>query len=537
MRVGKGCERCRYRHIRCVIPPGALSCASCERQGRVCQLDPPFHFKTVHRVYQKSNGTSARFDLEWDEDQVWIDTSQPVTFVLEGWDNVEGEGPGEQLVPENPTVTTRRPLSPDFPWEPHRDGLPDSLDVENATPQPAQSLFSELAPQQQIARSYAISPPTMGGPPALSLREASLMRHFIQRIAPWADVCDPQCHFSTEVPRRALQVPMLLKAVMALAARHDAILNNQSDWEASAYHGHCLELLIPALDWPEQTYDENLLVTVVLLRIYEELENTTDPQFHLLGSNRLINLMSRSASSGGLAEAVSWQFLRQAIYASVVQYQPLQLDLQNYEQSSMFQRTDDAAFANRVIFHCADILRICRNVPQEPVDEDARLQVVHAVDEWHRVKPTSWQPLRYQPADATVNRPFPEIWMMSAPVVVGMQYYHAACIFLTFSEGCSRPMSDYQMARSRRMSERTIASHIVSVIGLSQSNESVQNAYFMACHLLHRFGYCLKNRAEQQGSMEFLSRVEEVMGWRTSWIKRELERQWAELSQVDSPDG
>lgn len=265
---------------------------------------------------------------------------------------------------------------------------------------------------------------------------------------------------------------MVLKAVMALAARHDAILNNKSDWEASVYHGQCLELLIPALDQPGQAYDENLLVTVVLLRIYEELENTTDQKFHLLGSNRLINLMSRSASSGGLAEAVSWQFLRQAIYASVVQYQPLQLELENYERSSMFQRTDDAAFANMVIFHCADILRICRNVPQEPVDEDARLEVARAVDEWYRAKPITWQPLRYQPADVALNRPFPEIWMMSAPagmcslkvplrlsgllilcLVVGMQYYHTACIFLTFSEGCSRPMSDYQMAHSRRMSE------------------------------------------------------------------------------------
>jgi hypothetical protein len=80
MRVGKGCERCRYRHIRCVIPPGASSCAPCARQGRVCQLDPPFHFKTVRHVYQKSSGTSARFDLEWNEDQVWVDTAQPGKF-------------------------------------------------------------------------------------------------------------------------------------------------------------------------------------------------------------------------------------------------------------------------------------------------------------------------------------------------------------------------------------------------------------------------------------------------------------------------
>jgi len=77
MRVGKGCERCRHRHIRCVVSPGASACASCTRLGRVCHLDPRFRFKTVHHVYQKSNGTAARYDLVWDDEQVWVDVEQP----------------------------------------------------------------------------------------------------------------------------------------------------------------------------------------------------------------------------------------------------------------------------------------------------------------------------------------------------------------------------------------------------------------------------------------------------------------------------
>jgi hypothetical protein len=212
-----------------------------------------------------------------------------------------------------------------------------------------------------------------------------------------------------------MEVPMVLRAVLALAARHDAILNNASDWEASSYHGQCLELLITALDRPEHTYDENLLVTVVILRIYEELENNTDERFHLLGSNRLINLMSRSASSGGMAEAVSWQFLRQAIYASVVQYQHFQLDLRNYERSSMFERDDDAAFANMIIYHCAHIIQLCRNFPEQTVEESDWHRVAGAVDDWHAKRPITWQPFRYQAPDVAVGRPFPEIWMMSAP--------------------------------------------------------------------------------------------------------------------------
>jgi hypothetical protein len=47
-------------------------------------------------------------------------------------------------------------------------------------------------------------------------------------------------------------------------------------------------------------------------------------------------------------------------------------------------------------------------------------------------------------------------------------------------------------------------------------------------------GYCLRNSVEQQGSLRFLSQVERVLGWRTSWIIQELEHQWAELAAFDS---
>lgn len=208
---------------------------------------------------------------------------------------------------------------------------------------------------------------------------------------------------------------MVLQAILALSARHDAILTNDSDWEASDYHGKCLKLLIAALDQAETNCDENMLITVVILRIYEELETNTDQQYHLLGSNRLVNLMARSASSGGVAEAVSWQFLRQAIYASVVQYQPLQLDMQNYERSSMFHRHDDAACANRIIYHCARILQVCCDAPGHIVAQDTWRQISDSVNEWNQTKSTTWQPIRYQASSVADGRPFPVIWMISPP--------------------------------------------------------------------------------------------------------------------------
>jgi hypothetical protein len=274
---------------------------------------------------------------------------------------------------------------------------------------------------------------------------------------------------------------MLLKALLALAARHDAILTNRSDCEASAFHGECLELLIVALNQPQEKYNENLLITVVVLRFYEELERITDRKCHLLGSNRLLNLMSQSASSGGLAEAVSWQFLRQAIYSSIVQNEPMQLDLRNYERSSVFHRDDDAAHANAIIYLCACIIQQCCNAPGYAIDRKSWQRLADYVEEWHRNKPRTWQPLRYEAPDLSADRPFPELWIMSPPaglslfqfswfranffLVVGLQYYHASKIFLTLSDAPSQQMTDYEMSRARFIAEVCFSYHLVMFHG------------------------------------------------------------------------
>lgn len=492
MRIGRGCERCRVRHIRCTTRAGASACNACTRLGRVCRLDPPFRFKAVRHVYQKSNGIASKFELAWDPRQTWVDLPQSCTlehtllvvlqslgmligcivkFVQESSDDSDG-GNTTDAQPDIQESHDHNQAASD---EVQRD-ISDQISIFNHLPFP-EVLYSQdenIRPPHVdsssppagspvfedppiVASSSGLSPsllnivsplasastwtssasplssvsPRPSSSPPLSSREAHLLRLFIQKIAPWvsffiadknsgliryqADICDLRSHFSTEVPRRALQFPMVLKAVLCLAARHDAIMSNASDWEASEYHGQCLELLIAALALPEETYDDNLLITVVTLRIYEELECATDEKCHWVGSNRLLNTMSKSASSGGLAEAVSWQFLRQAIYASLVQHQPMHLDLANYELSSVFQRRDDASYANIIIFLCAKIIKSCWGSHYSFVDEGEWQHLSESVEQWHRARPISWQPLQYKDSDPAENRPFPELWMMSPP--------------------------------------------------------------------------------------------------------------------------
>ncbi|KAL4814982.1 hypothetical protein BDW67DRAFT_80946 [Aspergillus spinulosporus] len=557
MRIGRGCERCRLRHIKCTIGEGASSCNECSRLSRACRLDPPFRFKTVRHVYQKCQGSSSKFELAWSSRQPWVKVPQSLMFIEES-----AEDPDFDAIPD---VVRNNQLQSDGASAISQTQIPHTPSPREDTAQAGnhEHLIAQLAgtspDERRTISSISISPrPANGTSPlpsvstwadfspslsslsprqnsisSMTTREASLLRSFIQTLAPRFDVCDQNSHFSTEIPRRALQVPMIMKAILAFSARHAAIMSGTEDWEASEYHSQCIEMLLRALSKAEGFYDDNILITVVILRVYEELERATDEKCHWLGSTRLLNTMSKSASSGGLAEAVSWQFLRQAIYACLVEYQPMQLNLENYERSSVFQRMDDAAYANRIIFLCARIIQLRSEPNGYSFTESDWQYLSDCVDQWYREKPISWQPLKHQEANAEANKPFPELWMVSPPAVVGLQYYHASRIILATSNNHQRIVMDYERARLRRIEEQTIAYHLVNVIGLSKSNETVINAYFMGCHLLHRYGFCLRHPAEHLGSIEFLEYVEKQIGWPTAWIVRQLEAEWNELHNLD----
>ena len=229
-----------------------------------------------------------------------------------------------------------------------------------------------------------------------------------------ADACDELCHFATVVPRRALCIPMILYAILALASRYEAFLQGVRDLGASYYQGQYLKLLIEALSKPEDSYDENLLTAVILLRLYEGLHTQEDDEFHLAGTTRLLNAVEKFSSSGGLGEAPSWQSLRQAVHISLVRKQPLDVNLENYRHSAVFHKRTDADCANVMVFILAKTLRLATPATHHM---DAGLGSISSVEEevynWHRTRPSSFQPIHYEAPDLVQYRPFPEIWMMA----------------------------------------------------------------------------------------------------------------------------
>lgn len=247
MRIGRGCERCRVRHIRCTTRAGASACNACTRLGRVCRLDPPFRFKAVRHVYQKSNGIASKFELAWDPCQTWVNLPQScmleltllvvceslgmligciVKFVQESSDESD-EGNTTDAQPDAQDNDDHQDASDEV----QRD-ISDQISIFNHLPFP-EVLYSQ---DENIPHTHVDSSPPVGSPvfndppivassaglspsllnivsplasastwtssasplssvsprpsssPPLSSREAHLLRLFIQKIAPWVSL-------------------------------------------------------------------------------------------------------------------------------------------------------------------------------------------------------------------------------------------------------------------------------------------------------------------------------------------------------------
>lgn len=207
---------------------------------------------------------------------------------------------------------------------------------------------------------------------------------------------------------------MVLYSVLALSSRHRAFLLNQRDDEASFYHGKCLGLVIDALSNSETLYDDNLLSTVTLLRVYEEIDETTDEYLHLRGMGRLMTKIPTFAHSGGLAEAACWQSLRQDIFVALVSCQPPTFNLDSYELSSAFTFRDEGACANVIVLLFAKVLKLVHSPGIDSFNEQWTL-LEGDVERWNERRMRLFQPVYEEELDLESGSPFPIVCMMNPP--------------------------------------------------------------------------------------------------------------------------
>lgn len=248
MRPGTGCSSCRLRHLKCVVPDGHSTCTRCLESGRRCEFLPRYRFRRVDHVDTASQGLRSRTELQYENDQQWVGTAGPVRFVLEDGLGLEygatelepgkyeselpDPGDGSRMRQSGPgnradDETTLNGIEPacededgDEPMAESNAGVSRSLPLEQVSstncPSSTSAIHSYMTPASvpELTRRYvfgitgnvttpftppgigpgsdaaspATSLPTPGSMPVrlkLTRREAFLMQHYIDKIAPW----------------------------------------------------------------------------------------------------------------------------------------------------------------------------------------------------------------------------------------------------------------------------------------------------------------------------------------------------------------
>ncbi|BCR92857.1 uncharacterized protein ACHE_80757S [Aspergillus chevalieri] len=350
------------------------------------------------------------------------------------------------------------------------------------------------------------------------------MRNYIENMALWADITDPQRHFEVDVPVRAVKEPVLRSAIFAFSSRHIDRQRAGDTAEALQYHNHCLQMLIPALSGAQENITDVILAAVAILREHEEMD-WEDNQFHLTGTTHILNSVSSFGSSGGLGEAAAWLCLREDIYVSLTAQKPLRTNLQNFIHSDIFQRDDDFAWASRMVFLLCKVLKCAFTYEAST----AYLALVHDVEQevegWFNTKPHTFNPIRFIPRTQRRDQRFPVIWMLLPVHVIGLQYYHVAKIVLAVSASPS-PAVGYENLKHLRNIERTIRNHLLVVLGLARSNTKAENALFTARHSLVSWGWVLRNKFDQEAAEILLRDMEVTTGWNMTGLIQTLREQW-----------
>ncbi|KXJ95042.1 hypothetical protein Micbo1qcDRAFT_171474 [Microdochium bolleyi] len=362
--------------------------------------------------------------------------------------------------------------------------------------------------------------------PLKNRTEATLFRHYLQKLATCLDLCDPMRHFELVVPHRASHCNMLLNSIFAIAARH---LSHTTDFDpliSNMYLDECLKYLTPMLSDTSSLSDENLFAATVILRMLEEMDGSHtghDNHGHLLGIQAFVNVGDQYMNPGSLSAASFWVGLRQEIYIAVITQQPVKMNLDHHIVDRTFEPTDDYTWSNRAVVHLADVLNLCFGENSQSTRRERWQTLDEASRKWTETRPVSFNPFFYK--DRTAESVFPEIWHGSSCHVIGIQHHMLAQLFLTQFDP-SIPQVGLNRRAAMVRAHNRIETLVRELCGIGLCNQWSPPAMFTACMGIAMFGDEFSEPADQDALIGLLRKTEDDHARPTAAIRLQLKHAW-----------
>jgi len=571
LRTNTGCTICRKRHTKCdEVKP---VCGPCAKGQRPCEYGTPAVQSQVQPTQAPKPTSSPENNIFTENrpgDHTRFSPIPPDQEVSRPW-------PEEPIDDTLPTTSPRSSLGSaygtevaplrwfgllagDLPYDHNKSPLEALGDVASSQRYMQGAGTSQVNGHRQTSatpsdtpslpctnlrlQASAASPPTSNHssiadehrqwrslePIALKGNEHAIFERFINRVALWIDLFDPLKHFSTFVPHLALHNEGLMKALLALGARHMSIKPEGNDEarveRAVQYYDETLRYLQHAMRFSSYKNSQELHATVLVISKYEMIDGTAKNwEKHLKGVFWIQRSRDINGESGGISQAAWWAWLRQDIWASLREGRRL---FSFFKPTRPYESMDMWDMASRVVYILAQAVNYSSKEETKAGEADLPSRILRAttllglLDEWRRNISIHFSPL---PIQGPFESVFIPLWFNPPALGVSVQMYCCARILLLVNQPAA---GGYLECQSR---ERTIAECIDTVGGVAMklSDDATR---LMSTQCLYAAGLYCSVPAKQNSIAELIREHSAHTGWPTNTdLVEELRVHWAEQAQ------
>ncbi|OKL58309.1 hypothetical protein UA08_06446 [Talaromyces atroroseus] len=593
LRTTAGCLICKQRHVKC--DEERPQCGPCRKGQRPCAYEPPGteherDKEKQHEPQQRQHITTVQGQHPNGDDN----TIQSPTASREGNFQLSpvsyrtsGISPSTDISSSHAPyswfellTTDVANLGQDFLLSPSGEtttALGLSLAVDSGSPSNPLLVPRNLREKQSfqaaafgdISAANTNIPPvetpavvrddrscwTLAAPIQLNSVEASIFTHYIHNLSAWQDFFDPLKHFGTLIPHLALNNTGLMKALLALSARHIALCQNKNstgpaqgpskhdttnDAEARRisremsvqFYFETLRYIHKAMHYKSYTGSQELLATVILISTYEMIDGSNqDWERHLKGVFWIQRSQDNDGESGGLRQAVWWTWLQQDIWVALIERRRV---FSFWHPKRPLATLTSPELACRAMYLLAQCINYASNEEREgnPIDQRAQRgnELLQMLQDWAQHLPPEFSPLPIiQNRNDTV---FPPIWIHPPTYAAAVQVHYLSQIIVLMHRPLNGGPLDYSIV------QRTIRRAVDIVCGIAKTiDEGSTQANYISVLCLFVAGTNLHVNQERALVLDLIESCEQRISWSNRSLRTELESEWRKIDVSESSLG
>ncbi|KAF2770994.1 hypothetical protein EJ03DRAFT_269476 [Teratosphaeria nubilosa] len=365
-------------------------------------------------------------------------------------------------------------------------------------------------------------------PVQLKDHEYDMFARFVSGISNWIDLFDPLKHFAAFVPHLALHNEGLMKAILALGARHLSIRPLDSGeahidrTAAVQYYYETLQYLQSAMRFTTYKNSLELLATVLVVSTYEMIDGAGKGwERHLKGVFWIQRSRDINGESGGLEQAIWWAWLRQDVWAA---FRERRRCFSFFKPTKPYSTMSIWDMASKVVYILAQSVNYSSDEEKRSGEQDLQGRIMRAntllnmLNEWRNSISVHFQPL---PVEGPSNRPFKPLWINPPAFGTSLQMYCMARILLLIHQPAVNGYLEY-LTRDKVITE------CIDTIGGIALKLSDDASRLMSTQCLFAAGMYCTDPEKRDCIAQMISEHSAHTGWPSNTdLAEELRVEWS----------